>query len=53
MIALACDWIDLQAGFIRVDRAKAERILAGWSRVNDLTRHEWVLILNRYDPASL
>jgi hypothetical protein len=49
MIVHASDWIDLQAGFIRVDRERAEQILAGWARVDELTRHELVLVLNRYD----
>ena len=52
MIVGACDFIDLQAGFVRVGRARAERILKGWSRANDLTSLERVLVLNRYDPPS-
>jgi hypothetical protein len=44
-------WIDLQAGFIRVDRAKAEQILARWTLADDLTGHERVLVLNRYDAS--
>jgi hypothetical protein len=53
MIIRAADWIDLQAGFLRVDRTRAEQILTGWSRVDELTPHELVLVLNRYDPATL
>jgi hypothetical protein len=52
MIIHAVDWIDLQAGFIRVNRDRAEQILTSWARVDELTEHERVLVLNRYDPPS-
>jgi hypothetical protein len=52
MIVEACDFIDLQAGIVRVGRARAERILKNWSRANDLTSLERVLVLHRFDPPS-
>jgi hypothetical protein len=52
LIVRASDFIDLQAGFRRVDRPAAEEILDQWHLVGDLTRFERVEILIRYDSPS-
>jgi hypothetical protein len=52
MIIRGCDFIDLRAGFVRVDRRRAEEILDGWHLVEGLAHLERVEILNRYDSAG-
>jgi hypothetical protein len=52
LIIRGCDFIDLQAGFVRVDRTNAEAILSTWRLFGDLTAHEIAMILARYDTAG-
>jgi hypothetical protein len=52
LIIHGVDYVDLQACFVRVDRGRAEEILAGWARADELTAHERAEILARFDTAG-